>query len=119
MAQKLITIAIDYNPENESDIAEKIASQYGGSAATIKEAVDVIAASWSNIDGAHVPHWSSQKTEEWLTQQETIANLYAQIDEHSCQCCHQITVAPAGVITFEPGTCPPLHNCAVCADQII
>lgn len=119
MKQTLITIAINYEPEDESAVANAIAAIHGGSAGTIKEAVDAVAASLEAIPGAHVPHWSSPDTENWVSQQEVISTLYQQIDNHVCQCCHQITVAPAGVITFEPGTCPPLHNCAVCADQII
>jgi hypothetical protein len=119
MEQQLITIAINYEQEDESAVAGAIAAVYGGSANTIKEAVDVIAAALEEIPGAHVPHWSSPKTENWVTQNETIASLYQQIDSHVCQCCHQVAVAPAGVADFEPGVCPPLHNCAACADQII
>lgn len=119
MEQVLITIAIDYNPEDESAVSEAIATLVGGSAGTIKSAVDTLAAALTAVPGVHVPHWSSPKTTDWVNSQETIANLWQQIDGHVCQCCHQITVAPVGVTGFEPGTCPPLHNCAVCADQII
>ena len=119
MEQTLITIAINYEPGDESAVADAIATIHGGSAATIKDAVDSIAAALEAIPGAHVPHWSSPKTDNWVSQQETISSLYQQIDNHVCQCCHQIAVAPAGVADFEPGACPPLHNCAVCADQII
>jgi hypothetical protein len=119
MEQTLITIAINYEPEDESAVADAIAAIHGGSAETIKDAVDSIAAALEAIPGAHVPHWSSPKTDNWVTQNETISSLYQQIDNHVCQCCHQIAVAPAGVVGFEPGVCPPLHNCAACADQII
>jgi|APGre2960657373_1045057.scaffolds.fasta_scaffold16088_2 hypothetical protein len=119
MEQTLITIAINYEPEDESAVADAIAAIHGGSAETIKDAVDSIAAALEAIPGAHVPHWSSPKTDNWVTQNETISSLYQQIDNHVCQCCHQIAVAPAGVAGFEPGVCPPLHNCAACADQII
>ena len=119
MEQRLITIAINYESEDEHQVAAAIAAIQGASASTIKGAVDAIAARLEVIPGVHVPHWSSPKTENWITKDETIASLYQQIDSHVCQCCHQITVAPAGVTTFEPGACPPLHNCTLCADQII
>jgi len=119
MEQTLITIAINYEPEDESAVADAIAAIHGGSAETIKDAVDSIAAALEAIPGAHVPHWSSPKTDNWVTQNETISSLYQQIDNHVCQCCHEIAVAPAGAAGFEPGVCPPLHNCAACADQII
>ena len=119
MEQRLITIAIDYKPEDEPQVANAIAAIHGASAGTIKDAVDSIAAALEAIPGIHVPHWSSPETINWVTQNETIAGLYQQIDSHACQCCHQIAVAPAGVVGFDPGVCPPLHNCAACADQII
>ncbi len=119
MEQRLITIAIDYEPEDEHQVAAAIAAIHGGSASTIKDAVDSIAARLEAIPGAHVPHWSNPKTEDWMTQNETISSLYQQMEDHVCQCCHEIAVAPAGVADFEPGVCPPLHNCAACADQII
>ena len=119
MEQRLITIAINYESEDEHQVAAAIAAIQGASASTIEDAVDAIAARLEAIPGVHVPHWSSPKTENWITKDETIASLYQQIDSHVCQCCHQITVAPVGVTTFEPGACPPLHNCTLCADQII
>jgi hypothetical protein len=119
MEQRLITIAIDYDPEDEHQVAAAIAAIHGASASTIKDAVDSIAARLGAIPGAHVPHWSSPKTEDWVAQSETIGRLHQAIDDHVCQCCHQIAVAPAGTTGFEPGICPPLHNCAACADQII
>jgi hypothetical protein len=119
MEQRLITIAIDYEPEDEHRVAAAIAAIQGASASTIKDAVDAIAARLEAIPGLHVPHWSSPETINWITQSETIASLYQQIENHACQCCHQIAVAPSGVTGFEPGVCPPLHNCAACADQII
>ena len=119
MEQRLITIAIDYEPEDEPQVADAIAAIHGASAETIKDAVDSIAAALETIPGIHVPHWSNPKTDNWVTQQETISSLYQQMEDHVCQCCHQIAVAPAGVVGFDPGVCPPLHNCAACADQII
>jgi hypothetical protein len=119
MTQTLITIAINYNSEDEAVVADAIAKIHGGSASTIKDAVDSMAAALEEIPGAHVPHWSSPKTDAWINQQEVISSLYQQIDSHVCQCCHQITVAPAGATTFDAGVCPPLHNCGLCADQII
>ena len=119
MKQVLITIAIDYELENEQEVASAIAEIHGGSAETIAGAVEAIAGAITSIPNVHVPYWSSPKTETWVAQSETIARLSEQIDSHVCQCCHQIAVAPAGVAGFEPGVCPPLHNCAACADQII
>jgi hypothetical protein len=119
MEQRLITIAINYEPEDEHRVAAAIAAIQGASASTIDGAVDAIAARLEVIPGAHVPHWSSPKTADWATQQEVIASLYQQMEDHVCQCCHEIAVAPVGVTDFEPGVCPPLHNCAACADQIV
>jgi hypothetical protein len=119
MEQRLITIAIDYELEDEHRVAAAIAAIQGASASTIEGAVDAIAARLEVIPGAHVPHWSSPKTADWVTQSETIGRLHEAMESHVCQCCHEIAVAPAGVTGFEPGVCPPLHNCAACADQII
>lgn len=119
MTQKLITIAIDYEEDDEQSVASAIAQIHGGSAETIADAVGVIAGALTAIPAVHVPYWSSPRTETWVTQSETIARLSEQIDSHVCQCCHEIAAAPVGVADFEPGVCPPPHNCAVCADQII
>lgn len=119
MTQKLITIAIDYEEADEQSVASAIAARFGGTATTIDGALDVITASLELIEGAHVPHWSCSTQHNWLAQSEEIARLYAALESHVCVCCHQTAVAPAGVTGFEPGICPPLHNCAVCAATII
>ena len=119
MTQKLITIAIDYEETDEQSIGSAIAARFGGTATTIDGALDVITASLESIEGAHIPHWSCSTQHNWLTQSEEIARLYAALESHVCVCCHQATEPPVGVTGFEPGVCPPLHNCAVCAATII
>jgi hypothetical protein len=119
MAQKLINMAIDYEEADEQSVASAIAAHFGGSAATIQEAVDLIVASLELIEGAHIPYWSCQTHQNWMTQREENTRLYAALESHVCVCCHQATEAPVGVTGFEGGECPPLHNCGVCAATII
>jgi len=119
MKQVLIMIAIDYKEEDEFSIAHEIAAIHGGDAMTIKDAANVVAGRFNVIENAHVPHWSCSTQQNWVTQQEEISRLYAAMDSHICGCCHQTTAVPVGATDFEPGTCPPLHNCPLCADQII
>jgi len=119
MTQKLITIAIDYEEADEQSVASAIAARFGGTATTVEGAVDVIAASIESIQDVHVPHWSCPTQENWVSQSEEITRLYSALESHTCACCHQATVAPEGTTGFEPGVCPPLHNCAVCADKIV
>lgn len=119
MKQRLITIAINFEENDESSVAASIAHKLGGTAATIKDAVDIVAANFESIDGAHVPHWSCPEQTDWMTQQEEIARLWQVIDSHQYDCCHQIVEPPAGATTFEGGECPPAHNCRVCAATIV
>jgi hypothetical protein len=119
MEQRLVTIAINYEPENESSVSAALAEIFGGTASTIKQATNAIADRIQEINGADVPHWSCSTTQNWQTQQEEIAALYQAMESHKCTCCHQAAEPPAGAIDFEKGECPPEHNCPVCAAVII
>jgi hypothetical protein len=119
MTQRLITIAIDFDESNESSVAQEIAAKFNGTAATVSEAVDVIVKELKLVDGAHIPHWSCPEQGDWMTQQEEISRLWAVVEQHQYDCCHQTTEPPVGAIEFVRGECPPAHNCAVCAATII
>jgi hypothetical protein len=118
MTQRLITIAINYEEADEQSVALALASLHGGSATAIEDAVTIIAQKWQSIETATVPHWSCSTQQNWMTQQEEITRLYRAMEDHVCSCCHQSTEPPPGATTFVRGTCPPGHNCAVCADTI-
>jgi hypothetical protein len=119
MKQRLITIAVDYSPENEEAVASAMVAHFDATAKTIQEAVEIIVNNWQSVEGLHVPHWSNPETQNWKTQQEIITELHQSIDSHRCACCHGAVVGPVGVENFEHGACPPEHNCVACADTII
>jgi hypothetical protein len=119
MTQRLINIAINFEEEDEESVAAAIAAKFGGTASTVKDAVDVIAANLELIDGAHVPHWSCPEQGDWMTQQEELGRLWAIIDQHQYDCCHQTSEPPVGATDFVRGECPPAHNCKVCAATIV
>jgi hypothetical protein len=119
MAQRLITIAINFEDGKDSSVASNLAQAFSSETNDIKEAVGAIVALIDAVDGVSVSHWSCPITEQWISQEDQISRLYQAIDDHQCACCHQIAAAPSNVEGFEPGSCPPAHNCAVCADIII
>lgn len=119
MAQRLITIAINFEDENEAQVASNLLAGFASEASTIEEAVNLIVESWQAMPGMEIPHWSCPTTQNWQTQQEEISALCQSISSHVCACCHSVAEAPAGATDFVKGECPPVHNCTVCAATII
>lgn len=119
MTQRLITIAIDFEDSLEGSVASGIGAIVGAEVSTINQAVESVVSAINLVDGVSVAHWSCPTTQNWIAQSDEISRLHQAIDGHQCPCCHRIAVAGPGVVDFEPGTCPPLHNCPACADTIV